>query len=106
MRIIAVPFTVGGNLNGSEQFIVGMSSTGFTRVRIYNGNSTGGDLIINAGTDETIVMSHHLWAPDGVYIDTQGTGKGTLWLVGMEGLPIVYLDQFPSTFIDTFGVPA
>lgn len=87
MRAYPVDFTASGQLAydnsdpiEGEQFLLGLSSTGFTSVKVYDGEDNTGPLLLNAGVNETVALAHELWARSGVYVEVAGSGKGTVWL--------------------------
>lgn len=89
MRAYPVPFTAGGKLKFEdttdivgEQLILGLTSSGFTSVKIYDGTDNTGPLLLNAVTNQTITLNHEVWAQTGVFVEVAGSGKGTVWLVG------------------------
>lgn len=64
------------------EVVRGIAFTGFTAVVIYNGSSTSGDVVANCTAAGTYSFGESgIYCDKGVYLDTTGTGKGTVWLV-------------------------
>lgn len=87
MRAYPVAFTAGGLLKNADttditstQLILGLSSAGFTSVKVYDGTDNTGPLLLNATTNQTIALTHELLARTSVFVEVAGTGKGTVWL--------------------------
>ena len=87
MRAYPVAFTASGKLKFEDAsdiegtlFVLGLSSTGFTSVKVYDGTDNTGALLLSAVANQTITLQHELLASTGVYVEVAGTGKGTVWL--------------------------
>jgi hypothetical protein len=81
MRAYPAPFTGDGVIDSSHASdFVGIAFTGFTSVTAYHGTDATGDVVGYFSAPGTYGFNYELDLEKGLYLDTAGTGKGTVWL--------------------------
>lgn len=63
------------------QRVVGFAFQGFTKVVLHNGIDNTGDVVAVATGAGTLSWSYEVNCQKGLYVETTGTGSGTVWLV-------------------------
>lgn len=64
-----------------SQRFVGFAYQGFTKVIAYNGVDNTGDVVFVGAGPGTYSLSYEVNCNKGLYVETTGTGSGTVWLV-------------------------
>lgn len=65
---------------GERAYFAGISFTGFTSVKIHDGD-VGGNVVFQTATAGVYSIQHEVMCNNGLYIEVAGTGTASVWII-------------------------